>query len=78
MADNKFARALKDPLAQGEQSSTVATSRKGRKHIGGYFAPAVSKQLRVLAAEEDTSVQELLEQAIGLLFQSRGRSTPAK
>ena len=44
--------------------------RSGRKHIGGYFDPAVSKQLHLLAVEEDSSVQRLLD----LLFQARGKT----
>ena len=29
-------------------------SRQGTKHIGGYFSPEVSRQLRMIAAAEDT------------------------
>jgi hypothetical protein len=46
-------------------------SRKSTKHVGGYFDPAVSKQLRQIALEEDSSVQALLGEAIDMLFQSR-------
>lgn len=35
-------------------------SRKGKKVIAGYFDPAVSKQLKQLALEHDTTVQALL------------------
>jgi hypothetical protein len=46
--------------------------REGAKHIGGYFTPQVSKQLRSLAVVEDTTVQDLLAEALNMLFQSRG------
>jgi hypothetical protein len=47
-------------------------ARGGAKHIGGYFTPQVSKQLRSLAVAEDTTVQDLLAEALNMLFQSRG------
>ena len=46
-------------------------SRQGAKHIGGYFSPEVSRQLRTIAAVEDTSNQKLLAEALDMLFQSR-------
>ena len=81
---NKFAAALKpktqsfpDAAADlsvetGAPPTTHARpSRKSTKHVGGYFDPAVSKQLREIALSEDSSVQALLEEAIDMLFQSR-------
>ena len=47
-------------------------SRKGKKVIAGYFDPAVSKQLKQLALEHDTTVQALLAEALDLLFVERG------
>ena len=48
--------------------------RQGTKLIGGHFAPEVSTQLRILAAEEGTTVQSLLGEALDDLFVKRGRS----
>lgn len=84
---NKFVSALQknDPTpAPTEIKVEVATSpherpaRKGTKHIGGYFDPEVSKQLRKIALDEDTSVQELLAEAIDMIFHSRQMPTIAK
>jgi hypothetical protein len=47
-------------------------AREGTQHLGGYFTPQVSKQLRSLAVVEDTTVQDLLAEALNMLFQSRG------
>ena len=55
------------------ESSFVPPSRQGKKVIAGYFDPAVSKQLRQLAIEHDTTVQALLAEAIDLLFVARGK-----
>lgn len=48
-------------------------SREGRKLIAGHFDPKVAKQLKLLAAEEETTVQALLEEALDLLFLKKGR-----
>ena len=52
-------------------------SRDGTKHVGGYFDPAVSKMLRQIALDEDTSVQTLVAEALNMLFQSRQKPTIA-
>ncbi len=41
--------------------------------IGGHFSPDVSKQLRIIAAEEGTTNQALLKQALDLLFVKKGK-----
>jgi len=78
---NKFAAALKaakpaveTPAAEPAAGSPTAKrppSRRAAKHIGGYFDPVVSRQLREIALAEDSSVQALLGEALDLLFQSR-------
>ena len=75
---NKFTSALKTetqelpPLRQ-ETTPPRKASRQNLKHIGGYFDRAVSKQLNRLALEEDSTAQALLEEALDMLFQSRGQ-----
>ena len=68
--NNSFADALR-----GDSSSSAPSrrpvSRQGRKHVGAYVDPTVARQLRVIAAAEDTSTQALIEEAIEMLFQSR-------
>ena len=41
--------------------------------IGGHFSPEVAKQLRIIAAEEGTTNQALLKQALDLLFTKKGK-----
>lgn len=79
---NKFAAALKPVKAapepvEDQPSEHARPSRKSTKHVGGYFDPAVSKQLREIALEEDSSLQALLGEAIDMLFQSRRKPTIA-
>ena len=54
-------------------ASRPRSGHNRRKHIGGYFDPAVSTQLRHLAVEENSTVQQLLEESLDLLFQARGK-----
>lgn len=48
-------------------------SREGTVLIGGHFPPAVKQRLRLLAAEENTTSQALLEEALDLLFIKKGK-----
>jgi hypothetical protein len=57
------------PAARGAQGS-----RRGTKLIGGHFPPEVSTQLRILAAEGETTVQSLLAEALDDLFVKKGRN----
>ena len=41
--------------------------------VGGHFAPDVARQIRILAAEEDVTVQALLEEALSDLFVKKGK-----
>lgn len=49
-------------------------SRTGTKLVAGHFEPKVARQLRIIAAEEDTTIQALLEEALDLLFVKKGRA----
>lgn len=50
-----------------------ASGREGTRLIAGHFDPAVARQLKLLAAEEDTTVQALLAEALDLLFVKKGK-----
>ncbi|MCW6512276.1 ribbon-helix-helix domain-containing protein [Lichenifustis flavocetrariae] len=53
----------------------VRPVREGKKFVGGHFTPNVAKQLRLLAAEEETTTQALLEEALELLFIKKGKGS---
>lgn len=67
------AAPMADAEAEGEGERFYRPSRDGKRFIGGHFDPAVGKQLRIIAAEDDTTVQALLEEALDLLFLKKGR-----
>lgn len=70
--------AVPEPPARPQRTETTAkppaSNRQGTKLIGGHFPPEVSTQLRILAAEEGTTVQRLLGEALDDLFVKKGRS----
>ena len=57
----------------GVSSNYLSPSRTGKRLIGGHFPPEVAKHLKILAAEEETSIQALLEEALDLLFVKKGK-----
>ena len=75
---NKFTAAMKNGLAGGSPAPRQMSSSRGAKHIGGYFTPEVSRQLRIIAASEDTSIQNLLAESLDMLFHSRQMPTIAQ
>lgn len=53
------------------QLKAVPPSRTGRVLVGGHFAPEVQTALKVIAAEERTTMQALLGEAINTVFAKR-------
>jgi len=62
------------PTAKTRPTPPVAPSRAGKRSVSGHFAPDVSRQLRILAAETDRTVQDLLEEALNDLFRKHDKS----
>ena len=50
---NRFAAAVQTP-APGRRPA--AATRQGKKHVGAYVDPTIARQLRIIAAAEDSSV----------------------
>jgi hypothetical protein len=55
-----------------DELRTSTPARVGKRLVGGHFDKAVSRQLREIAAREDTTVQALLAEAMNMLFVARG------
>ena len=53
-------------------------SRGGTTLIGGHFAPQVARQLGIIAAEEGTTKQALLTEALDMLFVKKGKARIAE
>jgi len=75
-ADVEAAAPVPGSKALPVQEATVSRkplSRQGKKALTGYFAPEVLKQLKVMAAAEDTTIQALLAEALNELFKKHGK-----
>lgn len=48
-------------------------SRAGKTFVGGYFPPEVRRLIKTLAAEQDKTVQQLVGEALNLLFANNGK-----
>ena len=66
------------PTIASPAAKPASSGRQGTKLIGGHFAPEVSTQLRIIAAEEGTTVQNLLAEALDDLFVKKGRGRVAR
>jgi hypothetical protein len=52
--------------------------RAGKVNVTGYFDPAVKRELKRIALDEDTTIQELLAEALDDLFAKRGKPEIAR
>ena len=63
------------PIAEKKAATNakVPPSRRGKRHISGYFHPEVLRQVKILCAEEDKTVNEVLADALNAHFVNRGK-----
>jgi len=54
-------------------TTSARPSRSGRVLVGGHFAPEVQTALKIVAAQERTTVQALLAEGINTIFAKRGK-----
>lgn len=64
--------AAKPTPEEGRGRAYLPPSREGMKRIQGYFTPRVKRQLRMLAAQTDKTEEQLVGEALNLLFQTNG------
>jgi len=69
----RAAAALVAPPEVSGPRAGSAGSRSGRVLVGGHFASEVQRALRIIAAEEGTTVQALLAEGINTVFAKRGK-----
>ncbi|HEX4772225.1 MAG TPA: ribbon-helix-helix domain-containing protein [Bryobacteraceae bacterium] len=56
-----------------EPPTFVAPSRRGKIAVTAFYDPDVRMQLKILAAERKTSIQELVTEALNGLFERYGK-----
>ena len=67
----------KPSAEEGRGIARIPPSRQNMKRIQGYFSPRVKRQLRMLAAQSDKTEEQLVGEALNLLFQTQGLPTIA-
>lgn len=67
-------KAIKAKAPANEARPAPKPGRAATKLIGGHFAPEVSTQLRIIAAEDGTTIQSLLAEALDDLFVKKGKA----
>ena len=56
-----------------EEEAIARPDREGRKPIPFWTTEAAKKQLRMMAAEHDTTQQDLMTEALNMLFREHGK-----
>ena len=67
--------AMEEAVLEASPKSQAKFFRPGRAtkvNVTGYFPQAVKKQLRLLAAERETTIQQLLAEGLNDLFAKHG------
>ena len=59
--------------ATSQPKTPLPPSRQGKKALTGYFDPAVLKQIQMMAAAEETTIQALMTEAMNDLFKKHGK-----
>ena len=53
----------------------TAQTRNNTRQVSGHFKPEVAQTLRLIAVEQDRDVQEVLAEALNMLFERYGKAT---
>ena len=66
---SNIADAMRDAAGSSRsRAAETAPSRVGTKAVTGHFPPEVRRQLRLLAAEQDRTMESLLAEGLNMLF----------
>jgi hypothetical protein len=60
------------------RSYRTAQTRSDTRQVSGHFKPEVSQTLRLIAVEQDRDVQEILAEALNMVFERYGKATRAE
>jgi hypothetical protein len=64
-----------EPMLHAEPAKRAGrgSGRTGKKGIAFWVEPDAAKQLALISVHEDKTIQALMEEALDLLFRSRGK-----
>lgn len=61
------------PATAPAKAKEQAKSRQGKSQIAGFFDPEISRTLRMIAIEQSTTIQSLLEESLKTTFAKYGK-----
>jgi hypothetical protein len=61
-----------------QPSYRMAQTRRDTRQVSGHFKAEVGRTLRLIAVEQDRDVQEMLAEALNMLFTRYGKATRAE
>jgi hypothetical protein len=64
--------------ATEQRNYRTAQTRSDTRQVSGHFKPEVSQTLRLIAVEQDRDVQEILAEALNMVFTRYGKATRAE
>jgi hypothetical protein len=71
------ATAPKAERSNGGVPYRTAQTRIETRQVSGHFKPEVAQTLRLIAVEQDKEIQEVLAEALNMLFARYGKATRA-
>ena len=74
-ANDRQARATEHAEAR---SYRTAQTRNDTRQVSGHYKPDVAQTLRLIAVEHDRDVQEILAEALNMVFQRYGKAARAE
>lgn len=75
--DERKEQVEKDTEAQAvseypQKRSRLPKSRKDKRALTGWYSPETHRQVRMLAAQEDKTLEEVVGDGLNLLFEKHG------
>ena len=68
-----IAASSSTPIPPSNNDPHYRPGRVGKTAVSGFFPPPVKRQLRLMAAANDTTIQALLAEALNDLFAKHGK-----
>jgi antitoxin-like ribbon-helix-helix protein len=65
-------------LDHGQRRYRTAQTRAETRQVSGHFKPDVAQTLRLIAAEEGRDIQEILAEALNMVFARYGKAARAE
>jgi hypothetical protein len=70
--------AVRPTGSEPQTAAPQARTRQGTRTVSAHFKPEVAQALRLLAAEQDREHQDMIAEALNMLFERYGKPTRAE